>query len=652
MITIGLAGHIDHGKSALVKRLTGVDPDRLPEERERGMTIDLGFAHFSPHNSADSGTESGASDISFIDVPGHERFVRNMIAGAGGIEAALLVVAADDGWMPQSQEHFDIMCLLGLQHGLIVVTKIDLVEVDWVETIIDDIKSRVSGSFLESAPLVPVSSTTGAGYDELEKRLLELSASHSAHHDIGKPRLFADRSFVMAGMGGVVTGSMRGGPFSAGQEVIVYPSRARGKIRTLQRHDTQVERVESGARAALSFTGIQREALTRGSVITTPDLCAEVGENHFIIARVNVLPDCPVKLNSRRKLSLFLGTSETACELRPFGNSTLAPGANELAALRCESEPLCFAGDRFVLRLPTPQITIGGGTILGWRKHMPRAAEIESFESAAKMTGAGVTVESLVRLELEHVLFTARESIAKRSIFAQESISQACEKLIGEHEVKTHAGKLYLVSRADAALDLLVTLLRKKFSAEPHLAGVAPDELYHLAPPAARLSSGDFTSLLDLGVAQGVLEHAGGKYTLPGQEISVSGQIKKEAERILRELNQAPFTPPLISKLVAGGKSSREALGYLLNSGQAVKISSDLAYSKSAWQKTLEVIHQRLSEGGELNVAWLRTKLDASRKYALPILEETDRRGITTREGDLRRKGPGFESFFAEMKSQ
>ncbi|MFQ5608149.1 MAG: selenocysteine-specific translation elongation factor, partial [Candidatus Zixiibacteriota bacterium] len=383
MITIGLAGHIDPGKSALVKRLTGTDPDRLPEEQARGMTIDLGFAHWNSSSDIDGGTNAGVPDVSFVDVPGHERFVRNMIAGAGGIEAALLVVAADDGWMPQSQEHFDIMSLLGLDRGIIAVTKTDLVEPEWVETVIDDIKTRVGGSFLETAPLVPVSSTTGDGFDQLRSNLRELSTTYTAHHDIGKPRLFADRAFILPGMGRVLTGSARGGGFAVGDEVVVYPALATGKVRTLHRHDRQVGSVAAGQRAALSFTGIDSKALARGSVVTKPEFCAEAGEGKFLIARVRVLPDCSVRLSTRRKLSLFLGTSEVSCELRAAGESHLSPGTDSLVALRCSSKPLCFAGDRFILRLPTPQITVGGGVILGWRERVQTREQLEAFREFA-----------------------------------------------------------------------------------------------------------------------------------------------------------------------------------------------------------------------------------------------------------------------------
>ncbi|MCH9031067.1 MAG: 50S ribosome-binding GTPase, partial [candidate division Zixibacteria bacterium] len=246
MITIGVAGHIDHGKSSIVKRLTGTDPDRLPEEKLRGMTIDLGFAHWmgpahgmSPANGnsqSHSNNNSVEPLVAFVDVPGHERFVRNMIAGAGGIEGVILVVAADDGWMPQSQEHFDIVRLLGVKKGFVVLSKIDLVEPDWIETVVDDIKTQVSGSFLDGAPVIPVSSTTGHGFDKLENELLLLAKKNLSQADLGKPRLFIDRSFDISGMGKVVTGTLRGGAFEVGQKIFIHPSGAEGKIRTLQRH--------------------------------------------------------------------------------------------------------------------------------------------------------------------------------------------------------------------------------------------------------------------------------------------------------------------------------------------------------------------------------------------------------------------------------
>ncbi|MFQ6008847.1 MAG: selenocysteine-specific translation elongation factor, partial [Candidatus Zixiibacteriota bacterium] len=255
MIVVGTAGHIDHGKSSIIKRLTGTDPDRLPEEKARGMTIDLGFAFYRTTSD---------EEIAFVDVPGHERFVKNMIAGAGGIDVVMLVIAADDGWMPQSQEHFQIVRLLGIRNGFIVINKIDLVQNDWLELLQQDIRTKVKGSFLEDAPILMVSAETGEGFEQLQNYLNSLPKKIAVARDIGKARLFIDRSFVRPGIGGVVTGTLRGGSLSVGQTVSVWPSMATGKIRSLQSNNQDVHTAHPGQRTAVSFTGIDKEQLRRG----------------------------------------------------------------------------------------------------------------------------------------------------------------------------------------------------------------------------------------------------------------------------------------------------------------------------------------------------------------------------------------------------
>lgn len=647
-LTIGLAGHIDHGKSSVVRRLTGTDPDSLPEERERGMTIDLGFAHWSPAESSSSNQATQAL-VSFVDVPGHERFVRNMIAGAGGIEAVMLVVAADDGWMPQSQEHFDILRLLQVQSGIVVVSKIDLVEPDWVEVVCDDIRQRLQGSFLSDAPIIPVSSTTGAGFDKLEAALTILATTHDQSGDIGKPRLFIDRSFIRAGMGGVVTGTVRGGSFSEGDEVVVYPSQVRGKIRVAQRHGQQVPCVKSGQRAALAFTGIDREHLHRGSVVSVPALADSAGGGRFLLARISVLPDCPVKINTRRKLSLFLGSSEIACEARLLDDGEIAPGSSQIVVLRCETEPLCFVGDTFVLRLPTPQRTVGGGVILDWSDSMPSRqslAELATFsypDQTELTAGLALSLTDLIHHRLAVYSPQNRDELLLRSRFSHRQIQDKLAEMIKAGVVADLNGQVYLVENMAALLQTLVTRLGERLKAEPHLRGLTPDEIFRLLKvPERRLISSQ-SLLLEIALEQGLLLSNAGRYHLPGRTQSVAGETKKQAERIEKLLEENPFGPPLIPILVSSGKASREALGYLLDTGKAIKVSTELVLNSDAWNRALEKIASCLNSGEELTVAWLRSELATSRKYALPILEETDRRKITSRQGDVRIKGQRFD---------
>ena len=371
MIVIGTAGHIDHGKSAIVKRLTGTDPDRLPEEKARGMTIDLGFAFYR--------TPSG-DVIAFVDVPGHERFVKNMISGVGGIDVAMLVVAADDGWMPQSQEHFQVVRLLGISSGLIVINKIDLVDNEWLELLQQDIENKVRGSFLENAPLFPVSAETGEGFESLRDYLNNLTPRVAVRNVTGTTRMYIDRSFIRAGIGGVVTGTLRGGTLSTGQTVSVWPSMTTGKIRSLQSNNQDVPEANPGQRTAVSLTGIDKNLLVRGGVISDR-LDLEVFKRHPVLAlAMELIPEAPVILNDRRRILLIVGTTEMEGEIRFLDRHQLTPGEKGIVFFKPDDPIFGLIGDHFIARLPTPMVTLGGGRILDHLEHLPRRKQALSYE--------------------------------------------------------------------------------------------------------------------------------------------------------------------------------------------------------------------------------------------------------------------------------
>ncbi|MBD3403133.1 selenocysteine-specific translation elongation factor, partial [candidate division GN15 bacterium] len=367
MIVIGTAGHIDHGKSSIVRRLTGADPDRLPEEKQRGMTIDLGFAF---HKTI------GGQDLAFVDVPGHERFVKNMIAGAGGIDAVMLVIAADDGWMPQSQEHFQIVRLLGVRHGLVVINKCDLVQDDWLELLEADIAEKVDGTFLQDAPVLRVSAVTGDGFDQLTDQLNALASALSARRDFGKARLYIDRSFVRPGMGGVVTGTLRGGGLTTGQTVGIWPFRATARVRTLQSQGQDLDTVQPGHRTAVSFTGIEKEQLVRGGCVSDRTDLRYFADHPVLALNVEMLPEAAVSLQDGREVLLLLGTSEMTGEIRVFESDAIAPGQKGLAFFRPEEPMFGYVGDSCIIRLPTPMVTLGGGRLLDHMSRFPRRKEL------------------------------------------------------------------------------------------------------------------------------------------------------------------------------------------------------------------------------------------------------------------------------------
>ena len=353
MRVIGTAGHVDHGKSALVQALTGINPDRLREEQEREMTIDLGFAWITLPNS---------KPVGIVDVPGHRDFIENMLAGVGGIDAALFVVAADEGVMPQTREHLSILDLLGVGKGLVALTKTDLAESEeWIELVAADVLETLEGTVLEGAPIVPVSARTGKGLDELLVALQRALAQVEPHRDRGKPRLPVDRVFTISGFGTVVTGTLTDGCFEVGQEVEVLPRGSKTRVRGLQTHKQKVERAMSGSRLAMNLSGVSKADLKRGAVVTTPGW---LHPTVLVDVQLRYLPHAQRPLRHNTQLKFFSGAAETLSRVRLLGQDTLPPGQSGWAQLRLQEPVSLVKGDRFIVRIPSPPETVGGGVVV------------------------------------------------------------------------------------------------------------------------------------------------------------------------------------------------------------------------------------------------------------------------------------------------
>ena len=389
MIVLGTAGHIDHGKSAIVRRLTGTDPDRLPEEKSRGMTIDLGFAFYHTPNE---------ETIALVDVPGHERFVKNMIAGAGGIEGVMLVIAADDGWMPQSEEHFQIVRLLGVRRGLVVINKIDLVEPDWLTLLESEIRQKTVGSFLEDAPIFRVSAQTGDGFDELSDYLNTLPEHYAVDRYRRMARLYIDRSFVRPGMGGVVTGTLRGGNLAVGQPVSIWPEKKRARVRTLQSQNHDLQEAHPGQRTAVSFTGVEKESLVRGGVVSDFMDLEYFSQNPVLALTVELLKASPVSLTNRRRLTLLIGTTELDGDIRLLTDRSIEPGGKGVVFFRPDAPGLALVGDSGIVRLPSPMVTVGGARVLDHLSQYPRKRHHDRY--AYLLTRNTDSTESTILTEL------------------------------------------------------------------------------------------------------------------------------------------------------------------------------------------------------------------------------------------------------------
>jgi selenocysteine-specific elongation factor len=627
MFVIGTAGHIDHGKSSIIMRLTGIDPDRLPEEKERGMTIDLGFAWYdSPHGKR----------IGIVDVPGHEKFVRNMIAGAGGIDAVILVVAADDGWMPQSQEHLQITKLLAIKFGIVAITKIDLVENSWVDLVEEDLRDRLRNTFLADAPIVRLSSTTGEGFDKLKDEIGRLSDIIMERDDISKPRLCIDRSFVLPGMGGVVTGTLRGGTLRVGQEVSIFPSRNKGKIRTIHSHNQLVDISLPGQRTAVSMTGIDKEYLIRGGTISTPEIIAAYPEEYALAIDVSVIEESEIVIEDRRRLLMILGTMETEGEIRLLENYPIPPGGRGIMFFRPFSSVLAFVGDRFILRLPTPQKTIGGGVVLDILCKMPRRKDLFQYEYLK--TSSDLTPENLINSQLTVSPFVDDKDLL-HSNYSDRQIKTAFDKMVSDGLLLIHNKKYYRPNELDTIINRILESVQTYFNAFPHKDGIALDEICR----AMGNSSAMLEPIIPMMIERGQLARKKNLYDVPGREIYVTGELKNQAELLSQKIKSGGFAPLALGELIGEEKRQREALEYLILKGEIVRLNPELAFHKENWINIINIIYQMLENGESLTVASLREKLNNSRKYTVPILEETDRIGITERNGDIRTKGKRYD---------
>ena len=629
MLVIGTAGHIDHGKSSIVKRLTNTDPDRLPEEKKRGMTIDLGFAFYK--------TEQ-ADTIAFVDVPGHERFVKNMVSGVGGIDVVMLVIAADDGWMPQTEEHFRIVKLLKVPRGIVVINKIDLADDEILELLEMEIAEKTAGSFLEEAPIVKISAQTGDGFIELKSLLEKLPSEMKSQRDIGKPRLYIDRSFVRPGIGGVVTGTLRGGELSVGETVTIFPSLTNAKIKSLHSNNKNVETAVPGQRTAISFTGIDKELLHRGGVIFTGQ--KEFKQNHqqVLALQMEIVPNAPIAVEDGRRILFILGTTEVEGEVRIYNRKQLNPQDKDIIFFKPDEQVLTHIGDHWIGRLPTPMITIGGGTVLDILEHFPRKKEIEEFEYLKERIDANL--EQLIKSELLKEIIKSKENFFPHLNYSDKAIAHQIEQLITNKVIEQFEGYIYLDETFSAYRKKFTDKIKEFLHDKPHLNGILYEQTIDIFP----VNEEKIRIIINYMLANGILLKTGDKYNLSGVDIKLKGAVKQAHEKLLAILSEEKFTPPAISKLVSEVKQSKEAIRFMIDTKQVYKCGSEFLFLTEYWNEIVQFIKNSLTVKNEFTVADLKDKFDLSRKYTIPILEETDRIGLTKRNGDIRVKGDKFEN--------
>ncbi|MGH7904035.1 MAG: selenocysteine-specific translation elongation factor [Candidatus Dormibacteraceae bacterium] len=604
---IGTAGHVDHGKSTLIHALTGIDPDRLEEEKRRGMTIDLGFAYL---------TLPSGRLVGFVDVPGHARFIRNMLAGVHGVDAVLLVVAADEGVMPQTVEHLDIVQLLEIDRGVVALTKVDLVEEDWLRLVTADLAERLAGTSLAGAEILPVSAATGAGIEDLRACLDRLLDRTSPRLDHGRPRLPVDRVFTVGGFGTVVTGTLVDGALRVGEQLEALPAGRRVRVRGLQQHNRRVEVAEPGSRVAANLIGIDREGLRRGDVLALP---GSLAATRRIDARVRVLADSPRALRHGAQLRLHTGTAEVSARAIVLGGDTIEAGAAGWLQLYLAEPVAVDAGDRFVLRLPSPSTTLAGGAFVDVapRRHLRRDPEVVgSLER--RLHGAGLA-EELRKFPRG----ATAAALARASRFDPAALASLPAR---------RAGDLYFSTEAWGRLaDLAGSELAGYHHEHPLRAGMPREEL----KSRLGLEAPAFGAILRALVEDGTIREAAGAVALPDHQVELE-IAEGPAERLLDVLGRDPHSPPSISDAISEAGAGRELFRALVGSGQVVRLSEDVAFTRAAYESAVRAVREVVAAEGAVTVAGLRDRLHSTRRPMLALLEHLDSERVTRRVGDGR----------------
>jgi selenocysteine-specific elongation factor len=618
MHVIGTAGHVDHGKSALVKALTGIDPDRLPEEKDRGMTIDLGFAWLKLPDG---------EEVGIVDVPGHERFVRNMIAGVGGIDFVVLVIAADDGWMPQTEEHLAIINLLGVKHGLVVLTKIDLVKGDWLELVADDLRNKLAGTFLAEAPMVRTSVVTKAGLEELKSQLSASLKPVLPRIDLDKPRHYFDRVFTLAGRGTIVTGTLIDGHLEAGQEVLILPQGRRSRIRTMQTHKRDVDRAVPGSRVAINLAGIEKEEISRGDMLTLPEIDVT---SDSLSCRIESLPNVKSPLVHGGNYLILLGTSEVLGKLVLLEDRKVPPGGSAYAILKLEHKIPCLVGDRFIVRLPSPATTLGGGTVLEveTQRYRRNREKLVGWLSERSPPDA----RRLILSEVKKSGVTSLKQLSKNSRLPYQGISETAEALVQKEQL-VKLGDLYgdpaHIERIETEIaDSLQKLHRDK----PHLPGMKIAEFVS----RYRLEASLAEKLLSYFESRGVVSRQGAFLRLTKFAPKLAGEQKEIADRLLEAIASSPLNNPTKDELLKTHPGSFEVLRFLIAQGEIVEFKGGILLASRDFEKIKEKITSHLREKKKATASDLRQLLGTSRKYMIPLLEKLDELRITVREGDHR----------------
>ncbi len=628
MRVIGTAGHVDHGKSTLIQALTGTHPDRLKEEQEREMTIDLGFAWWLLPNG---------EEVGVVDVPGHRDFIENMLAGIGGIDAALFVVAADEGVMPQTKEHLAIIDLLQIENGVVALTKIDLVpDEEWLDLVEEELHQAFAGTVLEDAPIVRVSARTGENLDLLQETLQGVLSRNPARPDLGRPRLPIDRVFSIAGFGTVVTGTLVDGHFSVGDEVVVLPGDTRGRVRGLQTHKRKVERAQPGSRTAINISGVDMDALQRGQVVAYPET---ISATRRMDVQFRLLPDVEHPLLHNTEVKLFIGSAEKIARVRLIGAEELQPGQSGWLQLEMPEPVVAVRSDRYILRRPSPGETLGGGVVLDAHPKRRYKRFAESVLKRLKALAEG-TPEEILQQALLIAGAAPYVQVEKAANLQAEAAKKAAEALLAaglmvslEGNGQPLQGKSWVAARPywEQQFTTFIESLGEYHKKFPLRLGMPTEEMKSRMkiPPQV------FSALLVHLAAGDAVRVEGAQVRLSRHAVTFSPQQQARVDALLVKFAQSPFSPPTIKEAQADvGEDLYQAMVSL---GMLLPVSHEVVFRQEDYLQAVADVQALAGQYDTFTLAQARDHWQTTRRYVQDLLEYMDREGITRRVGDGRK---------------
>lgn len=629
-IIIGTAGHIDHGKTTLIRALTGRNTDRLKEEQDRGISIELGFTYFD----LPSGQRAG-----IIDVPGHEKFIRNMLAGVIGIDIVLLVVAADEGIMPQTREHLAILDMLGIKKGFVVLTKSDLVEEEWLEMISEDILENTMGTFLENSPIVPVSSTKSIGIDRIIELVDEMNLTLDNKNIDEMPRLPVDRVFTISGFGTIVTGTLIAGKLSVGDEIEIYPEGIKSRIRSLQVHDIDSKEAYAGQRVAINLAGVKKNDLHRGSVIAPP---SSMTNTMMLDVKVKLVKTLDRSIANRTRLKLYLGTEEVLCRLILLDREILEPGQEAFAQLRLEETIVAKRGDRFILRFYSPMFTIGGGEVIESNPEKKKRFDDDIIEELLiKEEGnQTVIVEHIVREKGD--LFLSIKELSKESAMLEEIFEEEINKLqaadliiifkLSKDTYPIHKDKFLEI------LEMIKFFVSDYHKFYPLRQGISKEEIRSkfLRNAKAKLAE----AIIDLMIKMGELNQYSNLLSLSEFKPELTKEQKKIKTKIVNDFIKKEFSPPKKEDLflleLGKNEEMEEIIISMITKGELIRISEEILILSETLKKAIEKLTDYITKNESISVAEFRDLINSNRKIAIALLEYFDQIKLTKRNGEKR----------------